>query len=183
MSANLIAMLEKTPVAYGGCDLFSGEDEASRVDTQTIFSVKKSPKTKNSTNAKRANVGKSIEQLCDSIAKSSEALLFPQVSQENNSQAFALQMFHSQIMNQERKIEAIEKHSKAVGKMMKKLLHEKRKKRKKAKKKRRMNKKRKTREVQVQDGLSEGGSFSDDSSESSSSSDSSSSTSGMSSFE
>ena len=104
--------------------MFSGEDEASRVDTQTIFSVKKSPKTKNSTNAKRANVGKSIEQLCDSIAKSSEALLSPQVSQENNSQAFALQMFHSQIMNQERKIEAIEKHSKAVGKMMKKLLNE-----------------------------------------------------------
>ena len=39
-------MLEKTPVAYGGCDLFSGEDEASRVDTQTLSGVKKAPKTK-----------------------------------------------------------------------------------------------------------------------------------------
>ena len=133
MSANLIAMLEKTPVASGGCDLFSGEDDASRVDTQTISSVKKAPKTKNSTNAKRANVGKSIERLCDSIAKSSEVLFSPQVSQENNSQAFALQMFHTQIMNQERKIEAIKKHSKAVGKMMKKLLNEKGKKGKRQK--------------------------------------------------
>jgi hypothetical protein len=36
-------------------------------------------------------------------------------------------------MNQERKIEAIEKNSKAVGKMLKKLLHEKRKKGKRQK--------------------------------------------------
>ena len=82
-------------------------------------SAKKPPKTKNSTNATRANVGKSIERLCDSIAKSSAAYLAPQISQDNNSQAFALQMFHAQMQNQERKIEAIEKHSKTVGKMMK----------------------------------------------------------------
>ena len=67
---------------------------------------------------------KSIECLCDSITKSSEALLSPCIGKENNSQVFALQMFHSQIQNQECKIEAIEKHSKAVGKMMKKLLNE-----------------------------------------------------------
>ena len=78
-------------------------------------------------------MGQSIKQLCDSIAKSSEALLSPHVSQENNSQAFALQMFHSQMQNQDQKIEKIEKHSKAVGKMMKKLLNEQCKKRQKAK--------------------------------------------------
>ena len=64
-------------------------------------------------------MGKSIERLCNSIAKSSEALLSPCISKESNSQVFALQMFHSQMQNQERKIQAIEKDSKAVGKMTK----------------------------------------------------------------
>ena len=82
-------------------------------------------------------MGKSIEHLCDSIAKSSEALLSPRISEENDSKVFALQMFHSQMQNQERIIEAIEKYPKAVGKMMKKLLYEKCKKRKRQKRSRR----------------------------------------------
>ena len=124
-------------------------------------------------------MGKSIEHLCDSIAKSNEALLSPHISEENNSQIFALQMFNSQMQNQECKIETIEKHSRAVGKMMKELIHEELKKKKKANKKRRMSKKRKTVEEQVPDSLS-----SDDSSvSSSSSSNSSSSSSGAFSFE
>ena len=76
--------------------------------------VQKSSDNQNSTNAKRANVGKSIEHLCNSIAKSSEALLSPRISEENDSKVFALQMIHSQMQSQECKIEAIEKHSKAV---------------------------------------------------------------------
>jgi len=63
--------------------------------------------------------------------KSNEALLSPHMSEENNSQVFAPQMFHSQMQNQECKIEAIEKHSKAVGKMMKKQLESKKEKVKK----------------------------------------------------
>ncbi len=133
MTRNLVSMLENAPLADGDGEFFSGEDEISGVGMQKSSSAKKSPKTKNSTNAKRANVGKSIERLCDSIAKSSEALLSPRISKENNSQLFALQMFHSQMQNQERKIEAIEKNSKAVGKMMKKLLNEKCKNRKRQK--------------------------------------------------
>ncbi len=187
MTRNLVSMLENAPLADGDGEFFSGEDEISGVGMQKSSSAKKSPKTKNSTNAKRANVGKSIERLCNSIAKSSEALLSPRISKENNSQLFALQMFHSQMQNQERKIEAIEKNSKAVGKMMKKLLNEKRKKKKKAKRKRRMNKKRKTMEEQVRDGLTDENKSSGDSSVSSSSSSSSSncssSSSGVSSFE
>ena len=31
MSSNLVSMLENTPLAYGGGDLFSGEDETSGV--------------------------------------------------------------------------------------------------------------------------------------------------------
>jgi hypothetical protein len=119
MSRNLVSMLENAPLADGDGEFFSGEDEISGVGMQKSSSAKKPPKTKNSTNAKRANVGKSIQRLCDSIAKSSEALLSPCMSKENSSQLFALQMFHSQMQNQECKIDAIEKNSKAVGKMMK----------------------------------------------------------------
>ena len=104
------------------------------------------------------------------------------MSEENNSQVFALQMFHSQMQNQDRKIEAIEKHTKAVGKMMKKLFHEKHIRKKKAKQKQSMKKKRKTVQEQTPDVLS-----GDDSSVSSSNSDSSSysisSSSGVSSLE
>ena len=71
---------------------------------------KNAPKTKNSTNAKRANVGKSIECLCNSIAKSSEALLSPHMNEEKDSKL---------MQNQECKIGAIEKHSKDVGKIIK----------------------------------------------------------------
>jgi hypothetical protein len=46
----------------------------------------------------------------------------------NVASTCAFQMFHSQMQNQECKIEAIEKNPKAVGKMMKKLLNEKHKK-------------------------------------------------------
>ncbi len=145
------------------------DDEVSGAGNSKPSSALKAPKTKNSSNVKRANVGKSIERLCDSIARSSEALLSPRMSGENNSQVFALQMFHSQMQNQDRKIEAIEKHTKAVGKMMKKLLHEKCKRKKKAKRKQSMKKKRKTVQEQMPDVLS-----GDDSSVSSSSSDSSS---------
>ena len=115
-------MLENALLADGDGEFFSGEDEVSGVGRQKPSSAKKAPQTKNSTNARRANVGKSIKRLCNSIAKSSEALLSPRISKENNSLVFALQMFHSQMQNQERKIEAIEKHSKAVGKITKKTI-------------------------------------------------------------
>ena len=39
-------------IAYGGGALFSGEDEASGAGMQKPSSVKKTPKTKKSTNAK-----------------------------------------------------------------------------------------------------------------------------------
>ena len=96
---------------------------------------------------------------------------------------FALQMFHSQMQNQDRKIEAIEKHTKAVGKMIKMLLHEKHKRKKKAKWKQSMKKKWKTVQAQTPDDLKGDDSSVSSSSSSDSSSDSISSSSGVSSLE
>ncbi len=180
-SQNLTSLLERVPLANGDGELLLVDDEISGAGNLKTYSALKAPKSKNSSNVKRANVGKSIERLCDSIARSSEALLSPRMSGENNSQVFALQMFHSQMQNQDRKIEAIEKHTKAVGKMMKKLLHEKCKSKKKAKKKERMKKKRKTVKEQMPDVLS--GDDGSVSSSSDSSSDSISSSSDVSSCE
>ena len=129
-SQNVISLLERVPLANGDGELLLVDDEISGTGTPKPVSARKAPKTKNSSNVKRANVGKSIKHLCNFVAKSSEALLSPRMTEDNNSQVFALQMFHSQMQTQEHKIEVIEKHSKAVGKMMKKLLHEKHKKRK-----------------------------------------------------
>ena len=83
------------------------------------------PKSKNSTNRVRANVGLSISHLCDSIAQTSESMAVcgtkPSSSNEV-SQMMIMQVFQAQMQSQERKIEANENQSRMMTKMMSKMI-------------------------------------------------------------
>jgi hypothetical protein len=75
-------------------------DEPLDVDPLTPKSTKiPSNKTKNSSssNKQRANIGKSLERLCDSLSESSKAIFAPSASE---SQAIMLQMMQQQMSQQ-----------------------------------------------------------------------------------
>ena len=116
---------------------------------------KSSPKTKNSTNKKRANIGLSIEKLCEQISKSNQELTRMETRSvppdTGLSQMFAMQMFQGQMMGQERRIEAIEKQSNDIMGLMKKMMKDQKKQKKEKRKKKRkrahLEKKKKARKV------------------------------------
>ncbi len=119
---------------------------------------KGTPKTKNSTNKKRANVGLSIERLCDQIGKTSAEIM----RSENRSasadvgisQMIAMQFFQSQLQDQDLRIKGIERQSKDIKNLMKKMIkrqkrtntHKKKKRKRKSKENRKSVKKAKGKE-------------------------------------
>lgn len=102
-------------------------------------------KTKNRTNKVWANVGMSISQLCDSIAHTYEMMSSAGTRMSSTpdiSQMMALQVFQSQIQNQDRKRDALEKYSRMLGKMMLKLIKSQKKSKNERKKRNRKQSKR-----------------------------------------
>ena len=115
---------------HEGEDQFSSPPSPPRIST-TIDSdfpilstnTSSSIKTKNSTNNKRTNVGKSIKHLCDSIAKTSHAIFSSPSRSTNNdgmSQLVTFQFVQHQMQNQDRKIGEIKKMVKKMVKHNKK---------------------------------------------------------------
>ena len=64
-SQNVISLLERVPYANGDGELLSVDDEISGAGTPKPASARKDPKTKNSSNVKRANVHQtSLQYYC-----------------------------------------------------------------------------------------------------------------------
>ena len=124
-----------------GCDDLNRKPPSSSKKSK----VGPPPKSKNSTNRVRANVGLSISCLCDSIAQTSElmAVCGPKQSSSNEVyQMMVMQVFQAQMQSQEWKIEAIEHQSRIMAKMMSKIIKSNKKARKNKKKRKKKQRKR-----------------------------------------